>query len=364
MFSKTDLWTYLSKTNKAILMYGMGNGADKILEVCSRYGIEIADFFASDGFVRGHQFHGKRVLSYSEAKEKYGVQNMIVLLSFASSLPDVLENIYRIDGECELYAPDVPVCGDTLFNMEFYNQNKESIHRVEELLCDWQSKKIYRDIIAYKLSGKIEYLKSSHSSFDEVYRELLGAENFEYAADLGAYNGDTLRELKQYAEGLIEAYALEPDRRNFRKLTEYSAAESAFKINAYQTAAWSKQESLIFGGSGNRNSSLISGARVAVAKQAKIVETDANSLDNILSGKRVDYIKYDVEGSEWEALSGSLETIKKYKPALAISLYHRSEDLFKLPLFVNEHFPEYKFYLRRRQYIPAWDSMLIAVNNK
>ena len=63
---KNDLWGYLSSTHKKIVMYGMGNGADKILAVCDTYGIEICDFFASDGFVRGHSFHGKLVLSYSD----------------------------------------------------------------------------------------------------------------------------------------------------------------------------------------------------------------------------------------------------------------------------------------------------------
>ena len=67
---KVDLWHYLKTADKPILMYGMGNGADKILKVCESYGIEIADFFASDGFVRGHSFHGKVVLSYSQAKVK------------------------------------------------------------------------------------------------------------------------------------------------------------------------------------------------------------------------------------------------------------------------------------------------------
>ena len=68
---KKDLWQYLAETDKKIVMYGMGNGADKILAVCERYGIEICDFFASDGFVRGHSFHGKVVLSYSDVKAKY-----------------------------------------------------------------------------------------------------------------------------------------------------------------------------------------------------------------------------------------------------------------------------------------------------
>lgn len=341
-------------------MYGMGNGADKILSVCERYGIEISDFFASDGFVRGHMFHGKRVLSYSEAKEKYGRENMIVLLSFASSLPDVLANIYRIAEECELYAPDVPVCGDNLFNYEFYTENKEKIDQIEALLCDVKSKEVFRSVVKYKLSGDVGYLKNSHSDFSEVY-ELLGAENFEHIADLGAYNGDTLREITPFAPNLNTAIAFEPDRRNHKKLSEYAETVEDFKITPLKLAAWSDRATLYFDGSGNRNSSLISGAQMPVTKQPKIVEAEADSLDNILDGERVDYIKYDVEGSEKEAILGSLKTIGAHRPALMISLYHRSEDLFELPLMIHERFPEYKFYIRRRQYIPAWDTVLIAV---
>ena len=93
---KTDLWHYLAKSERPIVMYGMGNGADKIIAVCEKYGIEISDFFASDGFVRGHSFHGKTVLSYSAIKEKYEGQNPIILLSFASSLPDVMSLFRRV----------------------------------------------------------------------------------------------------------------------------------------------------------------------------------------------------------------------------------------------------------------------------
>ena len=67
----SDLWSHLQSTPKPIVMYGMGNGADKILAVLEKYNIEVADFFASDGFVRGHSFHGKKVLSFSQIKEKY-----------------------------------------------------------------------------------------------------------------------------------------------------------------------------------------------------------------------------------------------------------------------------------------------------
>ena len=71
------------------------------------------------------------------------------------------------------------------------------------------------------------------------------------------------------------------------------------------------------------------------------------------------YIKFDVEGSEEKAIAGAEETIAKCLPALAVSLYHRSEDLFSLPLMIKERFPAYEgFYLRRRAGYPAWDLTL------
>ena len=331
-------------------MYGMGNGADKILAVCEKYGVEIADFFASDGFVRGHCFHGKTVLSYSAVKEKYGAENIIVLLSFASSLPDVLELFDQVDRECEMYAPDVPVCGDTLFDLEFFNAHKEEINRVYDLLQDEESKNIYENVIRYKLSGKISYLRSAESDRNRVWSELLG--DIRSAADLGAYNGDTIRELMNYRPSIEKVYAIEPDRRNFRKLTDFAQAISVPEVISFNAAAWSEHTTLSFADSGNRNSG-------AFAK-GKQIEVEAISLDGILEGASVDYIKYDVEGAEKEALMGSAETIRRHAPSILLSIYHRSEDIFALPLQVKELRPDYKLYLRRYPYIPAWDLNLIC----
>ncbi len=365
--SATDLWEHLQKTHKKILMYGMGNGADKILSVCKSYGIEISDFFASDGFVRGHMFHKKVVLSYSQAVEKYGKENMIVLLSFATSLPDVLENIYKIADECELYAPDVPVFGNILFSREFYNENLEKFNEVHDMLADEESRRIYREIIQYKLTGDIRHLRACESDKTEAYEKILHAEKFLSYADLGAYNGDTIREILPYATRLSRVVALEPDARNFRKLNEYyeSLDSPSFELCAHNVGAWSALDTLYFDKSGNRNAGLlqnVSDFSDAINSRAKkITQIEVNSLDNILNGSLVDYVKYDVEGSEAEALLGSAQTIRIHSPALLVSLYHRSEDLFELPLLVKKLNPNYKLYLRRMRYVPAWDINLYAV---
>ena len=75
-----ELWQYLKTAQKPIVLYGMGNGADKIINVLNHYNITFCDVFASDGFVREKYFHSHKIASYSQLKEKY--KDMIVLLCF------------------------------------------------------------------------------------------------------------------------------------------------------------------------------------------------------------------------------------------------------------------------------------------
>ncbi len=378
----TDLWQHLqalSRGGRPILLYGMGNGADKILSVCDRYGIPVADFFASDGFVRGHSFHGKIVLSFSQACEKYGAENMVVLLSFASSRPEVLETIQHVASRCELYIPDVPVCGTDLFNAEFYDAHAREIAAARALFADEESKEVYDGILAYKLNGRMDTLRATESEPADAYRHILRAETFRTAADLGAYNGDSIRDLRAYAPDLHTVIALEPDRRNFRKLSEYAAAltesQDELTVHPIQAGAWSRTATLTFHGSGNRNAGLTD-SNPAPSESilpstadnpyfGKTTQVPVTSLDEVVDSMTLehplDYVKFDVEGAEEEALLGCRAIIARDVPALLVSAYHRSADIFRLPLLVHDLNPAYKLYLRRMAGIPAWDINLYAV---
>ena len=379
-----DLWHYLcaaSDHGRPIVMYGMGNGADKILAVLDRYGISVAAFFASDGFVRGHSFHGKTVLSYSAMRETYAADDPIVLLSFASSRPDVLALIDRVAAECELYAPDVPVAGATLFDAAFVESHRAELD-ARALLADDASRQVFDGVIRYKLTGRVDLLRATESAPDEAFSAILPTATFRRTADLGAYTGDTVRELRTYAPALREIIAMEPDRRNRGKLDVYAAALAEAgedcRVHVVPAGAWSEDTVLTFHDSGNRNACL-AGETVAGAEKGqtppttaenpyfgKTAEVPVRSLDTVAAevwgvDDRIDYIKYDVEGAEAEALRGSRSLIARYAPALLVSAYHRSEDIFALPLLVHELNPRYRLYLRRMAGVPAWDLNLYGV---
>jgi hypothetical protein len=77
-----------------------------------------------------------------------------------------------------------------------------------------------------------------------------------------------------------------------------------------------------------------------------------------------DFIKYDVEGAEYEALVGSHETIMRNSPTLLVSLYHRSRDIFFLINYLKGKYPEYTMKLRRLMCLPAWEIDLILTRTR
>lgn len=362
-----DLWEYLKNTDKTIVLYGMGNGADKILSVLSEREIQVGGIFASDGFARGNLFHGMPVRTWAETKAQYGAENVIVLLSFGSSRPEVLENILRIRAEAELYAPDVPAFGDTLFTRSFYEKHIEDFFAARALLSDDESCRIFDNVLSYKLTGDIGYLLDAESDENEIWNGIIHPECIQATADLGAYNGDTVREMLEKGKGKVHTvWAMEPDARNYKKLESYAETETRARVIPVNAGAWNEETTLFFDKSGNRNASFEKNRSLSLSdRPAKVAQVKALPLDSVLNGARVDYIKYDVEGSEREALDGSAHTLTQYAPTLLVSLYHRSEDMFALPLHIRRIAPQYNgFYLRRLRGIPAWDINLYVTKEK
>ncbi|MBP3857027.1 MAG: FkbM family methyltransferase [Ruminiclostridium sp.] len=352
-----DVWTALSETKKPIIMYGMGDGAEKILNIMDRYGIKPADFMASDEFVRGHSFRGFRVKKLSEIEELYG--DFIVVICFGSALPEVLDRIDMIRRKYETYAPDVPVVGDGLFDSDYISDHEFELMQLKSLLADDPSRNCLDLIMKYRITGDIGILRSCETSKQEAF-ELLNIGTDETYVDLGAYNGDTVEEFLKYTgKKFKKIYALEPDRRSFSKLRRRLYYISAALLTAKNAAAWNTDTTLTFYNKAGRSSSLSAGN--SGQTRGRGIETEAITVDTLLDGKPATLIKYDVEGSEREALLGSEQTIRKYKPRLIVSLYHRTGDLVELPLLINEINPEYRFYLRHHPYVPAWDTNLYCI---
>lgn len=331
-----DIWLKLRRLNRPLVLYGMGNGAELIVRQLAKCGLAPAGFFASNDFVRGQSFLGYPVMTFAQAKECF--PDMIVLVAFGTQRPEVIQNIVSLNAE--VYAPEVPVAGDEVFTLDFARKNRKAIEAAYQLLADELSRRVFQELIAYKLDGEIRHLLACESERDELYA-LLSLHCRENYLDLGAYNGDTVLEFIQKTKRWDAITAVEPDRGNFKKLIKNTVGVK--NITCLQAAAGDFCGTVGFSSLGGRSS-----------RTGGIQEISSLTVDSLK--KRFTFIKMDVEGCEEAAIRGAEETIRAVRPKMIVAAYHRSSDLFSLPLAVHCLNPDYKIYLRHQHCIPAWDT--------
>ena len=172
--------------------------------------------------------------------------------------------------------------------------------------------------------------------------------------DCGAYKGDSACDIIE-ALSPDEIVCFEPDPKTFIKLSTYASEEKRCQVIPMNYAAGDECKTVEFSSSGSRGS----GAE-GKNKRAKTAEITIKTIDS-LNISTFDLIKLDVEGDEVAALKGAAETLRNSRPALSISVYHRTADVFKIPLLISEHYQDYNFYMRRVPCIPAWDISFLAI---
>ena len=344
----TSSWDYLKETDKPIVLYGMGDGADKVLAQFEKRGIKAFGVMASDDFVRYQSYRGFTVKKLSDFESE--LDDFVVALSFASQLPEVMENIRRVGERHKLIVPSVPVFGENVFDRAFYADNEVKLNKAYNLLSDELSRAVFRDIIAFQYSGELSYLERCTTEKSEAFESVLRLGGSEAYLDLGAYNGDTVDEFLEYCRGdYASITALEPNAKSFAKLKEHCCG--LHDVTLWQLASYNRNTVIGFNLKTGRNCAIDpDGAPVQAAR-----------VDTVLCGKRITYAKLDVEGAERETFEGMENTLRLFKPKLNVAAYHRSEDLFALILQLYSINPDYRFFLRHHPYIPHWDTNIYAV---
>ena len=344
----------LARRERPLILYGTGNGADKILDVLESRGIKADGIFASDGFVRDRSFRGFKVKSYDEIIDSFG-EDITVLIAFGSDRPEVFETVESLDRRHDLIIPEVPLYGGELFDFDYYRRNSGRIEDLRAVLSDDISIDILADLINFRLSGKLKYLINTQS-FSDSLTKLLPFRDVRSCLDGGAYKGDTLRVMIASFPNLSKAVCVEPDLRSFEKLSKFSETVDGIKIDLRNAVLSDENGSVTFNSSSGRGAGVNGRSR-----RASAVNIDRETIDSILGGSPVDYIKLDVEGDEAKALKGAERTIREFRPSLSVSLYHRTEDFMAIPEYILQLYPGYKLFFRRQKCIPMWDLDLFAV---
>ena len=347
LLSEKSSWEFLKEVSLPIAVYGTGNGADRVFEEFLKLGINASAVCASDGFVRKRTFRGFEVKSISQLENEF--EDFVIVLAFASPLPEVISNIKNLLLRHKMIMPSVPVFGDNIFNKDFLKTHLAEIEKAYSLLSDEKSKEVFEGIIRFQITGNLNYCFDCESTKDEAF-EILKLGKNESFLDLGAYRGDTIKEFLHYSKGYEKIVAVEPDKRTFKKLQMY--CENLKNCTTLNNAVWNESKTLFFDGNKGRGGS---------AKDTGETIESITVVELTEKYGKFTYINIDVEGAEKEMLQGAKNTLQQYKPKLCMAGYHRSEDIFALVNQVSEINGDYKIYLRHHPHISFWDTNLYCI---
>lgn len=171
-----------------------------------------------------------------------------------------------------------------------------------------------------------------------------GVEPSDWVLDLGAFNGNSSIVFSRAAGPEGKVFAFEPN-----PSMQEILARNITKMGCDNIA-------IIPCGAGDRPGQLRFVSQGAASRFDPFgnIEVEVKTVDDFVEKAelpRVDFIKLDVEGFEMPALRGAAGTIRKFRPKLAISVYHLHYDAYAIPLFINDLSPWYRFYLRHNAVI-------------
>ncbi|MBQ9673710.1 MAG: FkbM family methyltransferase [Ruminococcus sp.] len=348
LLKEKSVWENLMEVKKPLVLYGMGDGADRVLKELSLLHVKISAVMASDSFVRGQSFHGFTVKTLSQIEQEF--PDFIILLAFGSGRTEVIDDIRRLAGKHKILVPSVPVAGECIFNRSYLLKNGTEIDQAYSLMADEQSKKVFECMCRFEFTGELHCLFEMESSKDEAFK-ILALTSKENYLDLGAYRGDTIDEFLKYTCGQYNSItALEPDIKTYRKLCE--AKGDLPNTNLINKGIWSHNTHVCMKSNKGKGSVIDSkGDNVAAV----------TNIDSLAKETAFTYIKIDVEGVEFIAISGGSMLLKEKKPKLNVACYHRCADIYRLPAMIKKINPDYKIYMRHHPYIPCWDTNLYCV---
>jgi FkbM family methyltransferase len=342
--SSIGFHNYYPAPNTKTLLYGCGEAAKKIYPHLVAEGISIDHVVIDKKYLKDQiSFFEMQV----EALEDIILRNdkLIVIVGMSdenliieNKLKQItnIENIIKID-YCIFYP-------GYRFTREFIISNFNHFKWLSNILQDQRSKDTLIAYINQRISGDMGYLRSLKTARQYYPDQIIEFENENTYIDCGAYTGDTISELFSFmirdgGKFFSKSIAFEPDKINFDNLLQ--VVSSIPNVECHNKGVWSFSGELKFFENGYLNSSISDEGNISIPVAA---------IDDSIGNAIPTFIKMDIEGSELEALRGATKIISKYKPKLAICVYHKNEDLIEIPKLILSLRDDYKLYLRSHHY--------------
>lgn len=349
--------------NENLILFGSGNLGQKIAAYFKEKGFKIVCFADNNEIKNNTVIDDIIVYTPAIAYEKFSKDNPTWVVSIWSpghSFKKTFEQLNQIGVQNIIPANNI----FQIFSKEllpyyhfevpdFYNNAKSKIKEAYSYLNDDESKEQYCKHLKARIGYAFNELPDATTYNQYFPEDIIQLSKPEIFLDCGAFTGDTLNDYLKYAKVPFNKYiCLEPDPQNLISLNNNINSKSLSNVEVIEIAVGNENAVLKFDATGGGGAGLSDKGSINV---------NCVRIDDFFKEK-ITFIKFDIEGAELSALKGAYNTINKYKPKLAVCIYHLPTDLWEIILYIKEKFPFYDFMVRTHQY-DGLDFVLYAIPN-
>jgi FkbM family methyltransferase len=343
-------------SGRSVYVYGAGSVGREIGSILKERGVRVEAFIdrnaskfssSSDFDVIDFPEFARRKVDKTDAVCVIGLFNPFVDCN--AILEEISKHFHHVVSFHDFFCNSHARMGDRFWLTlpDYYDDHVSQIRQVVEMLGDALSKDVLMRNLEFRITGRYDALASPSPLTQYFPSDIPTWGKPLRIVDCGAFDGDTVRTLSSLGLN-VEAYAgFEPDLANFQKLTNESkrllASHSCISECVLFPCGVSAKTELLRFESGMGASSQLT--------QQGDTSIQCVALDDVLPNFRPNLIKMDIEGAELDALRGANEIITRDKPGLAICVYHKPDDMWTIPLFLNELLEGHgKYFLRSHCY--------------
>lgn len=333
-------------------LYGAGQTGRRVLDAIRSEGGEVR-FFLDATADRLREIAEVPVLNPSGGSSRErGVPIVITVFNRDSDVGEIVDRLraygYRtITPYISFHRRLRHTLGDHFWlgDPTIVDRETTEIARVERLWEDEESRGIFRALVElYRTRDPGAARRPTRRQEEYVPADIPGWLPNEALrmVDGGAFDGDTLAHFRRSGVQIEAAACFEPDPENLRKLQERVTqwdAEERRGLLVWPCGLAERTGTFSFAGEEGEASHLATESHTGNAVACV-------TLDDALPGFEPNLVKLDVEGAEEAALNGAKELIGRNRPRLAISVYHRPTDLWRLPALVADWNLGYTLHLR------------------
>jgi FkbM family methyltransferase len=321
---------YLQNSTLPLLLFGIGSYAIDVKKFLDANNVNIDHIVLDKNYYKpGLYFLDFPVELIDNVITRYKKTN--ILIAFSKYREKAIEySLNQNIARCIFIdAPNE----DCFFDYEFIKTHNSEFQKIYISLEDDYSRDVLIAFINAKISGCPGELYDLNVKEEEQYfpsfNNLLDNEIF---VDCGAFDGDTIKLFYEKTNGKYDKiYAFECDIENIKKLRNTTSKYKNIEIIG--KGCYSEKTSLTFSNNGTGTSMIIKNdidCGLGWGGGGVIIDTD--TIDNVV----------------------------KSKPKLAISVYHKPEDLITIPEYIISLNKNYKLFLRHYGY-NSWETILYAI---